>query len=269
MPPTRLLRPLALLSLAVLSGACDSFEVDQTQFGIIHVPTLAVEGVYTAEPTAFFFQGQGISLSTTEVGNEGCVSRAIGTTGGQAFDYIDAGASISVNLSGTQAALTPQTDGQSVTYMLVGDEPISFDPGDVISVSIPGAPGGFPPRLVMARTVEVFTPGTVTLPVSTTENLNLTWANAPETSVFPGSAMFYSFRYGTEGASTFDREIACVFVDDGTGVVPAAELAAFRASTLRNIIAQRARITVERFGNSITHVTSTLSMPVQLLASPE
>jgi len=267
MTPTRLLRPLALLAFAVLSGACDSFDVEQTQFAIIHVPSLAVEGGFTTTPTAFFFQGQGISLSTTDVGAEGCVVRPIVGTGGQNFDYIDAGPSVAVDLAGSAASLTPQSDSQSVTLKLVGEQSIPFDPGDVISLSIPGAAGGFPAFLVTARTVEIFTPGAVMIPTSITENLNLTWENEPETSLFPGSAMFYSFKYGTENAPLFDREIACVFIDDGSGVVQAADLAGFRASTIRSITAQRARITVDRVGRSITHVTSTLSRPVELLDS--
>jgi hypothetical protein len=268
MTPTRLLRPFGLLAFAVLSGACESFDVERSQFAIIHVPTLAVEGGFTTKPTAFFFEGQGIGLSTTEIGTEGCVDRAIlPAGGGQSFDYIDAGPSIPVDIDGSSATLTPQPDGQSVTYKLIGDQSIPFDPGDVISLAIPGVAGGFPAFLVTARTVEIFTPGPVAIPASTSENLNLTWENEPESSLFPGSAMFYSFKYGTVNATVFDREIACVFADDGSGVVQAADLAGFRASTIRNITAQRARITVDRAGRSVTHVTSTLARPVELLDS--
>ena len=259
-------RTSAIAALGLGSVACDSLEVNDSQFGIFFVPAIQLEGGgYAADPSAVFFQASGVRLSSTTVGPEGCIVQAIQPLGSNDFDRIDAGDAITVNLAGTNAVLTPYAVGADITYELPDGEAIPFTPGDQITFSIPGAPGGFPARVVTVQTVEAFTPSTVTLPASTTSNLTLNWSPPP---ALPGTAMFYSFQYSSDNSGVLDREIACVFQDDGSGVVPASTLEGFRASDVRTIVAQRARIDVERIGDAITHVTTTISMPVQLVGGP-
>ena len=89
----------------------------------------------------------------------------------------------------------------------------------------------------------------------------VTWS--PAATVVVGSAMFYSFQYSTSGGIP-DREIACVFQDDGTGVVGSATLTEYRTSSVRSATAQRGRITFNRVGGTITHVSSIFQVPVTL-----
>ena len=254
------LSALALISTAFV--ACDSLEVADSKFGIIFVPTERLaDGTFVTTPSAFFFQASGVRLASTQVGAEGCIVQAIQPAGSDSFQRIDAGDAVAVNVSGNDAVLNPYAAGAQVTYQLPEGEKIPFTPGDQITVSIPGAPGGFPARVVMVETVPAFTPAEVTLPAATTSDLTVTWTPASTSTT---TAMFYSFRYASENSSLIDQEIACVFADDGSGVVPASTLTGFRQSEPRMIIAQRARIVAERIGEAITHVTTTMSVPVEL-----
>jgi hypothetical protein len=260
---TRLLRPSVPLVLAVLVGACDSLDPAQTQFGIIHVPMVAVGDGHTATPSAFFFQGRGVNLSSTDVTFEGCVVQPISNpVPSPSTDFIDAGATVSVSSGATTATLVPNSGAFGVFYELEDGQPIPVSPGDQITISIPGAVGGFPASTMQAPSVEAFTPAAATLPASEAEAMALTWA--PVTNI-PGTAMFYSLRYDADNSGALDTEIACVFEDDGSGSITAATLDGFRDSEIRTIIAQRALITAERLGSVIVHVTSTLAMPVTLL----
>ena len=254
-----------LSALAVISAAfvaCDSLEVADSKFGIIFVPTERLEdGSFVTTPSAIFFQASGVRLSSTQVGAEGCIVQALQLSGSDSFQRIDAGDAVSVNVSGNDALLSPYAVGAQETYQLPEGDAIPFTPGDQITFSIPGAPGGFPARVVMVQTVPPFTPAAVTLPASTSSDLTVTWTPASTSTT---TAMFYSFRFASENSGIIDREIACVFADDGSGVVPASTLTGFRDSELHMIVAQRARIVAERIGDAITHVTTTISAPVDL-----
>ena len=260
-----------LLAACSIAGGCQSFEVTTTQFGIFNIATEVNGEDYTATPRAVFFEGTGVSLSSTDVTSEGCIVRPVEESGVSPLDQIEAGPSINVRLSDVDATLTPQSALGRITYELADGAQMPFTPGDTVTFTVPGAPNGFPPRVVAARTAEAFTPAAITLPASLDENVTVTWTS--ETTVAPRSAMFYSFRYSMENATTLNREVFCVFADDGSGVVPASSLQGFRAAVgerfqERSIVAQRARVTIESEGTVVTHVTSSLTRPVALTAAP-
>ena len=262
MSPLRSVRAALIAAALVAAAACDSFEVEKVQVALLNAPTEQGDDGYLTAPSAIFIQGTGIGLSSTQVGQEGCVVRDIAGTGGSlSFEYLDAGASIGARFDGPVATLPRTTAEGRITYETPDGLELSFTPGETITFDIPGAAGGFPQRLVSARTAEAFTPGDITLPTNTAENLTVTWTGIPE---FSGSAMFYSIRYSGPGSTVLDREVACVFSDDGSGIVAASFLTEFRQASLREAIAQRGRITTSRTGRIITHVTSTFQMPVTL-----
>ena len=228
----------------------------------MNVPTQEGDDSYFTSPSAIFIQGTGIGLSSTQVGQEGCVIRdVVGSGGALNVEYLDAGATISARFDGPTANM-PRTVGEGrIEYETPDGLELAFTPGEVITFEIPGAPGGFPQRIVSARTAEAFTASPITLPTNTTDNMPLTWTDVPATA---GSAMFYAIRYSSLGSTTLDREIACVFQDDGSALIGATLLSEFRQSSIRQATAQRARITTSRDGSVITHVTSTFQIPVLL-----
>lgn len=260
MPSPSVFRLTGVLVATLAFASCKSLEVERVQVAIISVPTVRTEQGYVTSPSAFFIEGTGLALSSTQVGQEGCIDQAIRTGGTTVFDYLDAGASITARFAGPDATLTKRVADGRTTYGVAPGLELPFTPGAVITFTIPGAPGGFPARSVAGRTAEAFTPSTITLPASLTEDLNLTWTPVPDAA---GSAMFYSIRYSSTGSAQ-DREIACVFRDDGTGVIGSAVLAQFRLGSNRTGVAQRARITANRTGLIITHITSTFEVPLTL-----
>lgn len=262
MTPSLRTRFSACLFLLATGSACQSFDVENRQFAIINISAQPDGEGYSATPAAFFFEGMSIRLSTTDVGAEGCVDRPIVPPSAETYTYIDAGSSISLTHAGETRQLVPELVSGRVTYELPGNETMAVTPGDLVTISIPGAIGGFPATLLGTQTVIEFTPNPVTVSRSATGSVELTWQSP--TAVAPGSAMFYSLAYAGDGAGIPDREIACVFVDDGTGLIAPSELAGFRASDFHTITAQRARITIERMGSAVAHVTSALTLPVEL-----
>jgi hypothetical protein len=260
MPSVFPVRLAAVLAVTFLAASCKSFDVEPVQVAILSVPTELTESGYVTSPSAFFIEGTGLALSSTEVGQEGCIDQPIRTSGNAAFDYLDAGESITARFGGPDATLARSVVAGRTTYNLADGLEMPFTPGAIISFTIPGAAGGFPARSVAGRTAEAFTASAITLPGSLTEDLALTWTPVPNA---PGSAMFYSIRYSSTG-STQDREIACVFRDDGTGVIGSNVLTNFRAGSNRSGMAQRARITVNRSGQVITHLTSTFEFQLTL-----
>jgi hypothetical protein len=256
------LRAASLLAAISVLGACDSFEVEPVQVALFRVPTERLEdNSFMTTPFAFFIEGTGIRLSSTQVGQEGCIDQELVSSGNQTFTYIDAGTSITAQFADRpEATLTKNTSDDRTLYEVSDGIGLPFTPGEVIVFDVPGAEGGFPRRQVAARTAEAFTASDITLPASTTADLNVTWTPSAD---IPGSAMFYSMRYSTTGGNQ-DREVACVFRDDGTGVIGAPFLARFRTSSNRTATAQRGRITVSQTGSAITHVTSTYEVTVKL-----
>ena len=263
MPQSQSWRLAGSATFILVAASCSSLEVEPVQIALISVPTTRTEaGGFTTAPYASFIEGIGNGLSSTVVGQEGCVTRAYtGGSGNQSFDYIDAGTAITARFDGPDGSLTKVVDGARIRYQLAAASALAFTPGQTITFQIPGAEGGFPARLVAARTAEAFTPSAITLPANTADDLTVTWTPVPEVA---GSAMFYSIRYSSPGMTVVDREIACVFRDDGSGVITAAMFNEFRQASIRQAFAQRARITANRIGNVITHVTSTFETPIVL-----
>ena len=260
MPSTFPVRLAGVVALTLLVAACKALEVEPVQVAILNVPTQRTDAGYVTSPSAFFIEGTGLALSSTQVGQEGCIDQPIRTGGNAAFEYLDAGNPVTARFAGPEVSLTRHVDGNRTTYDLAPGLELPFTPGAIITFTIPGAAGGFPARSVAGRTAEAFTANAITLPTSLTEDLHLTWTPIPEAA---GSAMFYSIRYSSTGTSQ-DREIACVFRDDGSGVIGSQVLANFRSGSNRSGVAQRARITANRTGLIITHITSTFEFPLTL-----
>ncbi len=253
-------RAALLIAAVFLIAGCRALEVAQLDFAIINVPVSETATGYATAPVAFFFRGSGVQLPSTNVNQEGCVTLTISNQGNvQDLDYINAGSPVVATLSGNSGSLTPRTAGDRTTYELDAGTEIEFTPGATISVAIPGASGGFPTLVVTARTSEFFQADAVTVPSA--GDMVVTWT--PPT--LTGTAMFYSFRYAWSGSTTENRELACVFRDDGSGTVPEGNLTEFRQATVRSIQSQRGTATTERIGDAVTHVLSTVEVQVPLI----
>ncbi len=271
MLPIRRSRVLLLVALAASAAGCrDILDAEKSNYAIINIETLKTgTTTYGARPTGLFFNGGGVLLSSSVVARDSCiVQRFPGDDENPQLDYLDAGPSVTVkfNRPQTQGVLTPRTQSGVDSYVMAEGTSIPFVPGDSVTVEIPGAAGGLEPTTAAARTAEVFTPSALTLPASNQSDMPVTWT--PGATAVPGSAMFYSLRYAAAATTTLNREIGCFFVDDGSAAVPFEALFEFRESAVRDVRATRVRISANRVGKTVTHVTSTFVATVPLNPAP-
>ena len=271
MPPIRPTSGLVLLGLAIATMGCrDILQAEASDYAIINVETLTTGvGVYGARPSGLFFNAAGIFLASSVVARDSCLTQTFppGITN-PVLDYLDPGAPVVARFTRPQTSgtLTARTQGSVTSYVLPEGATIPFVPGDTITVEVPGTEGGFEQSTIVARTAEAFTPSVLNIPASAQADMPVTWT--PGASAIPGSAMFYSIRYSAPAASSINREIACFFIDDGNASVPFELLPDFREATLRAAEATRIRITANRIGTTVTHVTSTFSATVPINVAP-
>ena len=98
-------------------------------------------------------------------------------------------------------------------------------PGSHVTLSVPGAPNGFPQSSITTTTVTAYDLGPIdTLPA---DSLRITWTSP----MGGGSAMVVELKYASSAQhAVADREIFCSWTDDGEGVVPASLAAEWKAA---------------------------------------
>jgi hypothetical protein len=271
MTPIRRTSRLVLLGLAIATMGCrDILQAEASNYAIINVETLSTgASTYGARPSALFFNAAGIFLSSSVVARDSCiVQRFPPDVSNPALDYLDPGSPVVARFARPQTSgtLTARTQGSVTSYVLPEGATIAFVPGDTITVEVPGIEDGFEERTIVARTAEAFVPSQLTIPASSQADMPVTWT--PGATAIPGSAMFYSLRFSAPAASSINREIACFFIDDGNATVPFESLFDFREATLRDVRAQRIRVTANRIGTTVTHVTSTFNATVPVSVAP-
>jgi hypothetical protein len=255
-----------LFGLAAGAVGCrDVLDAERSNYAIINVETLRTGDTFGAAPTAIFFSGGGVFLSSSAIAGDSCVVRRFPPDAtNPVLDYLDAGPGVVVrfNRPQTEGTLTPRTQAGVKSYVLPAGTSIPFAPGDTVTVEIPGAAGGFEPTTVRARTAEAFTAATVTIPASNQTDMPVAWT--PSATAVPGSTMSYSLRYSAPSSSAINREVACVFIDDGSAVVPFEALTEFRNAVTREVRATRVRVTGSRTGKTAAQITSSFSVQVPL-----
>ena len=272
MSPIRRTCRLALPGLALIAtmGCRDILQAESSNYAVINVETLTT-GVetYGARPSGLFFSAAGIFLSSSVVARDSCLIQAFPPAiTNPVLDYLDPGSPVVARFTRPQTSgtLGARTQGSVTSYVLPEGATIPFVPGDTITVEVPGAEDGFEGATIVARTAEAFTPSQLNVPASNQANMPVTWT--PGATAIPGSAMFYSIRYSAPASSVINREIACFFIDDGSASVPFETLFDFREATLRAAQATRIRVTANRTGTTVTHVTSTFGATVPINVTP-
>jgi hypothetical protein len=267
LPSHRARRLIALFLSVTALGACSALEPERLQYAIVDIATQETENGFVTRPSAFFFTGANVTLSSTHVGTEGCIVRPLFPQNEpDNLPYIDAGTSITVQfpaeggVPAQTATLTPGAVGDQILYTLPSGTFVPFSPGVLATITTPGVATGFPQRTFTAPTVEAFSIDPVTIPTRLDEDMVLRWRPA---STVPGTAIFVSLRYSFESTS-LNREVACAFFDDGQGVIQFPHLTDVRESTQRELIVQRGLVTTNRSGNVVTHVTSSMQVEVPI-----
>lgn len=131
---------------------------------------------------------------------------------------LDAGLSVEFNTRGGGESAIRGATGTFLTYNFPTSGSIPLVANDTVTVSIPGAIGGFEPMTIKMSLADPFTATDPALDYVQNEDLALTWT--PPTNT--GSVMVISMRYSSNPATTTPNvEMSCAFVDNGSATIPA------------------------------------------------
>lgn len=226
--------------LVLTGSACmEDFSLDPERVGFIDARAFEDGGSNVLRVSAGFYRGYGLDVL---VGLPGlCQVLAYNpeddTSGAET---VSAGPSLTATVSGANSTVPRITTGTYVSYAMPLGANLPYVPGDTLAVSIPGDAEGFPAATVKVRTAEPFVMEAVVPPPAGPSSTEVIWTPAP----VPGSVMTLSLRYSTEdGVMTPNAQIYCVFVDDGSAILPDAVRTAWVASApeSRSQFAQRVR----------------------------
>lgn len=185
-----------------------------------------------------------------------------------AFSYLEAGSSVTLNVSGgggpRSLSRTAQSrqDGSVLFYGL----PLTsggFASNADVAFTVPGATGGFPAATIAGKTTVPFTLQTVPNTGTSGQTLPLRWTPPPTGHA---SAMLVELRYtGTVNSQPTSVGIYCSLVDDGSFDVPAALANEWFGSnaTSHHVLFQRLLTTAKQETEFGSVVSSTYSVTKQ------
>jgi len=258
--PSRWAWALPLLAAAFVVACEDSLSVDipDDTWGFVELPTSSAgASAYQTLAEAYFFRGRLGGVPNSDLVFDSCNTVAY-SVGGElgGVTYIDAGAEVALTLGATAASLERRVS-QTRTFYEPSAGAIPFTPGDSVSVTVPGAVGGFPQASVSAKTAEPFTINEITIPGGT-QPIQLQWTPASDGN----SAMIVALRFAGTGSATQNRQVLCPFVDDGVDSIPFRFYEEWATSSAQSVVATRlrTRYTVAP-GNAILGVVSTFQVP--------
>ncbi len=214
----RALPTLAVLALACMSSACLAVEESTNNFryGSITIRGNAGgQGTVTARPTASFFTGPDALLPNSRVSSDQCSSEFFAE---ETFlpGNLTPGSTVELEVAENAIELSEEP-GTPRLYTLGGSGTFSYSAGDTVTVTVPGAAGGFPGSQVQVRLAEPIQVGPQTPPTGAQGNYAITWqADGDE-----NSGVLLSLRYGSfANLGVADRQLLCVLKDDGAFTVP-------------------------------------------------
>jgi len=221
----RLRAPL-LVIVAVFASACIAgLETPNGRFGTIAVPAFDNGGgTYVMSPQAAFYGST--DLTYVPFSNDTCILAAYSasTSVSTGLVTLDAGDFLITQVSSRIDSLAPVAGIAFRVYEPLRPNGIPFIPGDTLSITVPGAVGGFPQSAISVRTAEPFTHDTIIVPAENAD-LPLVWTGA----TVPGSLMSFSLRYrNAVSSSEMNEQVFCSFADDGSATIPAAFLTGWR-----------------------------------------
>ena len=248
-----------MLLLATVGCLGSTEPVFDRDYAFLILEGRAEETGYTTEPAAVFYRTGPLILPSAVVSTDTCVvlPRDLSRTPSAAL-FLDAGPSVTLSLSGQTVELEPQSDATGTAYILLGDPRMPFTPGDVATLTVPGAPNGFPALTLSGRTAEAFTLEPVAVPAAD-ESLTLTWSPVPPPAERQ-TKMTFELRYTSlQGSTEVAFHVYCELVDDGQHTIAPDRLIGWRTAVRdeREVIALRWRVTSQSVpGGGVAQVLS-------------
>ena len=212
-------RVLPLVVLLLASTACiDTLPTPNGRFGTVTAGAYDNGGgSYVMRPEAAFYDRT--DLSYVPVIGDTCVITTYSPvqTINAGLVTLNAGAFLFASIGGRVDTMTTLAGISLRVYTAIRPLGIPYVPGDTLSITVPGAPGGFPASAISIRTAEAFTHGTIGIPAANSD-LPVVWTPAPSA----GSQMTFSLRYANSvSGGALNEQIFCSFNDDGAASINA------------------------------------------------
>jgi hypothetical protein len=263
---SRTLGIATLLAATVGLSACDAVTGGQngSPIGVGGIAARTKGAGYTTNPQIAFYRVSGATFVSAAGVRDTCFITSYGdtTTGGTtSATALSAGSAVLISIGSRTDTLLRTGVSLDPTYRSQLTSGIPYTPGDSMVITVPGDRGGFPTATFRGRTAEAFSMSPLVIPAAGS-GLSVTWTPATD----PNAAMFVTFRYATAGAASFNRQIACSYVDDGSGTVPATVSQDFIAATMHDMIGQRVRTILATIDVPLAYfnVVSTFDWPTPI-----
>jgi hypothetical protein len=231
----------ALLTPLALAACLEPEPIPQTNIGFIPLRTVVSTNDTILSPEAFFFRTDPQGLPTSRVLTDQCLVTAYPTPtlGGGLPRFLDAGDSVAVSTAADTMYLFPTIGLDGESYVPRQTDQFPFHPGESVTITVPGTPGGFASGTISVTTVRGFAFGPIEPQPPAGEPLELTWSPAGDDDTM----IRLWLQYGV-GRLEPNEQIFCSLVDDGAAEVPSLHLTDWRTAMTgsRRYEAERWRI---------------------------
>jgi hypothetical protein len=251
----RRLQLSALVMPLALAACLDPDPVPESNYGVIALTSVVTSTDTILSPEALFYRTGLLGLPSSRVTTDQCQVAQYPTPaqGTQLPRFLDAGDSVIVSTAAATKFLFPTTGANGESYVLDDGVRFPFHPGENVTVTVPGAPGGFANGTISVLTARGFTMAPIDASPPANDPLPLAWTPAGDDS----TKMLVSLQYGA-GQLVANWQIFCSLIDDGAYEVPAILLAGWRSAQIgsRKVEASRWRVAAKEVTGGVLLVVS-------------
>jgi hypothetical protein len=251
----RFLRLPALLTPIALAGCIEPEPVPESNYGVIGLNTVITSGDTLLSPEALFYRSPLLALPTSSLDQDVCQIANYPPQGGAGTlpRFLDAGDSVVVSTASTTRSLFPTVDENRELYALPEDQTLPFQPGELVTITVPGAAGGFSNGTISLLSAHPFTLDPVESQPLPDSTLALSWTPAGQED----TKLLVQLRFGI-GQAEPNQQIFCELLDDGSAEVPGQLVNQWRNATTgsRFVDASRWRVAAKEVLGGVLVVVS-------------
>jgi hypothetical protein len=240
----------AVLAILTLTACLEPDPVPESNYGVIGLSTVPFGPDTILSPEAVFYRTGPLGLPTSVVTSDECQTSAFPGTGGEGPlpRFLGAGDSVAITTATDTAHLFPTVEANRELYALPNGERFAFHPGERLTITVPGEPGGFANGTISIVTAGAFTLGAINPSPPAGQTLDVTWSPAGDDS----TKMLLSLQYAV-GGSQANEQIFCSLVDDGAYSIPSVLAARWASATTgtRNAEAARWRVAIREVQDGV------------------
>jgi hypothetical protein len=239
---------LAALALSACKGL-EPIENVINKYGSVDVVAKATSATTArATATAIFFESASAAVpNSADQQNDQCAFQPFDSIPNVIVGQKRAGESVSLAV-GSSTTTLPYEEASS-RYRTPSTQPFTYQSGDVVTATIPGAADVFPASTISVKLAEPVVPGAILVPAGG-QPFAILWTGTND----PTAAMLISLRYALGSSSTSTMEqIYCSAKDDGRYDIPANALTAFFAApaTSRSLSLTRYRTNQAKLASDV------------------